>query len=396
MVCAYYVARRSTGPRSHWHFCFSGFYRHFTILSIVMFKVIINPHWEITHDADTPLDTAVLLHLLMSIQETGSISKAARIVGLSYRYSWGMLRDVEKLFGNPLLNTDRGRGTTLTPLAEKLIWADRRIRARLSPTLESLASELENEIGKTIVGKSKPLRLDASHGFAVDALMHQLTQANLPVDLRYRNSTDAVAALSRKECDLAGFHVPLGEFEKKAVERYTQWLNPREHCLIHLAVRSQGLFVAPGNPKKIHTLQDLTRPGVRFVNRQAGSGTRMLLELMLAGAGISPFDIEGYQSNEFTHSAVAAYIASGMADVGVGVKTAAHRFSLDFIPLIQERYFLALPLALMEDPLIEHVIEVVQSGYFRKVINTLAGYDSSDTGKILLLSEAFGHAKVAS
>jgi molybdate transport repressor ModE-like protein len=360
-----------------------------------MFKVIINPHWEVTHEADAPLDTAVLLNLLMSIQETGSISKAARLVGLSYRYSWGMLRDVEKLFGTPLLNTDRGRGTTLTPLAEKLIWADKRIRARLSPTLESLASELENEIGKTIVGKTKPLRLDASHGFAVDALMHQLTQANLPVDLRYRNSTDAVAALSRKECDLAGFHVPLGEFEKKAVARYTQWLNPREHCLIHLAVRSQGLFVAPGNPKKINTLQDLTRPGVRFVNRQAGSGTRMLLELMLAGAGISPFDIEGYQSNEFTHSAVAAYIASGMADVGVGVKTAAHRFSLDFIPLIQERYFLALPLALMEDPLIEHVIEVVQSGYFRKVINTLAGYDSTDTGKILLLSEAFGHAKAA-
>lgn len=360
-----------------------------------MFKVIINPHWELTHDADAPLDTAVLLHLLMSIQETGSISKAARLVGLSYRYSWGMLRDVEKLFGTPLLNTDRGRGTTLTPLAEKLIWADKRIRARLSPTLESLASELENEIGKTVVGKTKPLRLDASHGFAVDALMHQLTQANLPVDLRYRNSTDAVAALSRKECDLAGFHVPLGEFEKKAVERYTQWLNPREHCLIHLAVRSQGLFVAPGNPKKILALQDLTRPGVRFVNRQAGSGTRMLLELMLAGAGISPFDIEGYQSNEFTHSAVAAYIASGMADVGVGVKTAAHRFSLDFIPLIQERYFLALPLALMEDPLIQHVIEVVQSGYFRKVINTLAGYESADTGKILLLSEAFGHAKAA-
>lgn len=359
-----------------------------------MFKVIINPHWEISHDGEAPLDTAVLLDLLMAIQKTGSISKAARLVGLSYRYSWGMLRDVEQLFGTPLLNTDRGRGTTLTPLAEKLIWADRRVRARLSPTLESLASELENEIGKTIVGKTKPLRLDASHGFAVDALLHQLTEANLPVDLRYRNSTDAVAALSRSECDLAGFHVPLGEFEKKAVERYTQWLNPREHCLLHLAVRTQGMFVSPGNPKKIQTLQDLVRPGVRFVNRQIGSGTRMLLELMLAGAGISPFDIEGYQSNEFTHSAVAAYIASGMADVGVGVQTAAQRFGLDFIPLVKERYFMALPLSMMDDPLIQHVIEVVQSGYFRKVINGLAGYESGDTGKILLLSEAFGQTAV--
>jgi len=359
-----------------------------------MFKVAINPHWEITQSsAGTPLDTAVLLDLLMSIQKTGSISKAARLVDLSYRYSWGLLRDAEKMFGTSLLNTDRGRGTTLTPLAEKLIWADRRIRARLSPTLESLASELETEIGKTIVGKTKPLRLDASHGFAVDALLHQLTEANLPVDLRYRNSTDAVAALSRNECDLAGFHVPLGEFEKKAVERYTQWLNPREHCLLHLAVRTQGMFVAPGNPKKILTLQDLARPGVRFVNRQAGSGTRMLLELMLTGANISPFDIDGYQSNEFTHSAIAAFIASGMADVGVGVQTAAHRFSLGFIPLVRERYFLALPLAIMDDPLIKLVIDVVQSGYFRKVINGLAGYDSTDTGKILLLSEAFGQVK---
>ena len=229
-----------------------------------MFKVVINPHWEITQNADTPLDTAVLLNLLMSIQKTGSISKAARLVDLSYRYSWGLLREAEKLFGTALLNTDRGRGTTLTPLAEKLIWADRRIRARLSPTLESLASELESEIGKTIVGKTKPLRLDASHGFAVDALLHQLTEANLPVDLRYRNSTDAVAALSRNECDLAGFHVPLGEFEKKAVERYTQWLNPREHCLIHLAIRTQGMFVAPGNPKRIQLslihISEPTRP----------------------------------------------------------------------------------------------------------------------------------------
>jgi molybdate transport repressor ModE-like protein len=350
-----------------------------------MFKVIINPHWEIKHNADATLDTAVLLDLLTAIQKTGSITNAARTVELSYRYAWGMLRDAEVMFGTPLLNSDRGRGTSLTPLAEKLIWADRRIRARLSPMLESLASELENEIGKT-----HSLRLDASHGFAVDALLHQLTEANLPVDLRYRNSTDAVAALSRRECDLAGFHVPLGEFETKAVERYAQWLNLREHCLVHLAVRTQGLFVSPGNPKNIQSLQDLTRQGVRFVNRQAGSGTRMLLELMLAGANISPNDIEGYPSNEFTHSAVAAYIASGMADVGVGVQTAAHRFGLDFVPLVRERYFMALPIAMMEDPLIQHVISVVQSKHFRDVINGLAGYDAADTGKILMLSEAFG------
>ena len=358
-----------------------------------MFKVIINPHWEVTHDANDTVDTAVLLQLLTAIQRSGSISNATRSVGLSYRYAWGMLRKVEQLFGTALLNTDRGRGTTLTPLAEKLIWADRRIKARLSPMLESLASELENEIGKTVIGKTQSLRLDASHGFAVDALLKQLTEAGLPVDLRYRNSTDAVAALSRRECDLAGFHVPLGEFEAPAVERYTQWLNQRDHCLVHLAVRTQGLCVLPGNPKNIRGLQDLKRDGVRFVNRQVGSGTRMLLELMLAGAAISPNDIEGYPSNEFTHSAVAAYIASGMADVGVGVQTAADRFNLDFIPLVKERYFMALPIAMMDNPLIELVIKVVQSDNFRVAIDELAGYDSSNTGQILRLSEAFDLSK---
>ena len=358
-----------------------------------MFKVIINPHWEVTHDANDTVDTAVLLQLLTAIQRSGSISNATRSVGLSYRYAWGMLRKVEQLFGTALLNTDRGRGTTLTPLAEKLIWADRRIKARLSPMLESLASELENEIGKTVIGKTQSLRLDASHGFAVDALLKQLTEAGLPVDLRYRNSTDAVAALSRRECDLAGFHVPLGEFEAPAVERYTQWLNQRDHCLVHLAVRTQGLCVLPGNPKNIRGLQDLKRDGVRFVNRQVGSGTRMLLELMLAGAAISPNDIEGYPSNEFTHSAVAAYIASGMADVGVGVQTAADRFNLDFIPLVKERYFMALPIAMMDNPLIELVIKVVQSDNFRVAIDELAGYDSSNTGQILRLSEAFDLGK---
>jgi len=171
----------------------------------------------------------------------------------------------------------RGRGTSLSPLAEKLIWADRRIAARLSPTLDSLASELETELGKTLGNTGSMTRLDASHGFAVAAFLKQAGESGLPIDLRYRNSSDAVAALSRGESDLAGFHVPLGEFEARAMERYRRWLDPKTHRLIHLAVREQGLFVNPGNPLGIQSINDLARNDVRFVNRQAGSGTRMLL-----------------------------------------------------------------------------------------------------------------------
>jgi len=355
-----------------------------------MFKVRINPHWEITQNHGEALDTAVLLSLLRAIEETGSIARAAVVVGLSYRYAWGLLRKAESLFGHSLMQTGRGRGTQLSSLAEKLIWADRRVSARLSPTLESLASELETELGKTLGTDNTLIRLDASHGFAVAAFLRQAGELGLGIDLRYRNSTDAVAALSRGESDLAGFHVPLGEFEAQAVERYGKWLDPKSHRLIHLAVRVQGLFVNTGNPLVIQGLRDLIRPNVHFVNRQSGSGTRMLLELMLPDLGIVPSQINGFENTEFTHSAVAAYIASGMADVGFGVQTAAERFKLAFIPLVRERYFFALTVDAIEQPQMQRVIEVLRSENFRAVVNQLPGYDAADTGRILTLGEAFG------
>ncbi|AMO93868.1 bacterial regulatory helix-turn-helix, lysR family protein [Collimonas fungivorans] len=354
-----------------------------------MYKVKIKPHWEISRDTEPPLDTAVLLALLTAIQETGSIANAAKQTGNSYRHAWGLLRDAERMFGHPLISTGRGRGSRLLPLAEKLIWADRRIAARLSPTLETLASELEGELSKTVSGQPQVIRLNASHGFAVAALLNQLNERRLPVELRYRNSADAVAALARQECDLAGFHVPLGEFEDASVASYSHWLNKDKHCLIHLAVRNQGLMVAPGNPKNIAGLPDLSREGVLFVNRQTGSGTRMLLELMLSRQALSPTAIEGFETAEFTHSAIAAFIASGMADVGFGVQTAAHRFGLDFIPLVRERYFFAVSSATMKDPLMQQVIAILQSASFRDIVNQLNGYDGSATGEILSLSEAF-------
>ncbi len=358
-----------------------------------MFKVRIIPHWEITQSDGETLDTAVLLTLLRAIEETGSIARASQSVGLSYRYAWGLLRKAEALFGHSLMQTGRGRGTQLSNLAEKLIWADRRVAARLSPTLESLASELETELGKTFGNPAAKIRLDASHGFAVAAFLRQAGELGLPIDLRYRNSTDAVAALSRGESDLAGFHVPLGAFEAQAMERYGKWLDPKSYRLIHLAVRVQGLFVNSGNPLGIESLNDLTRSDVHFVNRQTGSGTRMLLELMLNEGNVLPAQVNGFENAEFTHSAVAAYIASGMADVGFGVQTAAQRFKLDFIPLIRERYFFAVPNESLEQPQMQRVIDVLRSQSFRKVVNQLPGYDATDTGSLLTLQEAFGGPK---
>ncbi|TDK68445.1 substrate-binding domain-containing protein [Sapientia aquatica] len=358
-----------------------------------MYKVHITPHWEISKDNDAALDTSALLDLLLAVQEDGSIAKAAEKVKLSYRYAWGLLRDGEKLFGESLMTTNRGRGTVLTPLAEKLIWAERRISARLSPTLDSLSSELERELNVNSSENTGAIRLHASHGFAVAAMLNIINQENLTTEVRYRNSTDAVAALARKECDLAGFHVPLGEFEAPAVEQFLQWLNPKTHCLIHLAVRTQGLILASGNPKKIRGIKDLNQPNLNFVNRQKGSGTRLLLELMLAKQAIASKEIQGFDNNEFTHSAVAAFIASGMADVGFGVQTAAQRFGLDFIPLVKERYFFALSINALNDPKIQQIIGILKSAHFQQEVDKLVGYESGETGEIISITDAFGARK---
>jgi molybdate transport repressor ModE-like protein len=354
-----------------------------------MLTVHIRPHWEISVKGETPLDTKDLLGLLLSIQDTGSIAQAAKSVGLSYRYAWGLLRSAETLFGEQLLQTGRGRGTSLTPLAQKLVWADRRIAARLSPTLHSLASELEAELGRMAANKIRTLRMDASHGFAVAALIASIDRDALPLELRFRTSTDAVSALARRECDLAGFHIPLGRFEAETVAWYRRWLDPNLHCLVRVAGRQQGLILARGNPLGIGGLADLARPEVRFVNRQAGSGTRMLLEMMLAADGPPLESINGYNSAEFTHSAVAAYIASGMADAGIGMQAAAAQFKLDFLPLVREDYYFALRIDAAEEPAMRQLLELMRNPAYHRLVAALPGYDATGTGDLVSIADAF-------
>lgn len=360
-----------------------------------MYKVSIQPHWRIAFGKNPPMDTALLLRLLTVIHSEGAILQAAKILGLSYRHAWGLLREAENIFGAPLLQKHRGRGTTLTRLGTTLLWADRRIAARLSPTLESLSSELERELSRSISDSTNPVRLYASYGFAVAALMERINAIELPVELRYLNSMESIAALSQKECELAGFHIPVGAFETEIVQMFMQYLCPEKHQLIHLAHLKQGLLVARSNPKKIERLKDITRQGIRFVNRQTGSGTRRTLERLLDESKIPHHAINGFETAEFTHAAVAAYIASDMADVGFGVETAARHFGLDFVPLMQERYFFALCRDEWKNAPLNDVLDIIRSADFKKHVNQLGGYDATNAGQILSLKEAFGKAIAA-
>jgi molybdate-binding protein len=167
-----------------------------------------------------------------------------------------------------------------------------------------------------------------------------------------------------------------------------RWLRDDVHRLVHVAVRTQGLFAAPGNPKRVLGLADLRREELRFVNRPEGSGTRMLTDLLLAREGIAPAQVRGYDSAEFTHAAVAAFIASGMADVGVGVQTAARRFGLHFIPLVRERYFLAFDRAGAQQSPMPQVLELLSSPAYRAAVAALPGYDAGETGRVQGVAEA--------
>jgi molybdate transport repressor ModE-like protein len=332
--------------------------------------------------------------LLAFVDESGSIAQAAALKGLSYRHAWGLLRRIEEHLGGPLITKERGRGSVLSELGQAVLRAQRLCGERLDGNMQALASEVASDLNRWLAPPADDVRIHASHGYAVAALVTALVANDVPVDIKYRDSADAVSALARGECDLAGFHLPLGEFRAVCADVYRHWLDPQRHVLVHLTRRKQGLFLGKGNPKQIGGLGDLSRDDIRFVNRQPGSGTRMLLDLALRRVGVDPDRVNGYASAELTHSAIAAFVASGIADVGFGVEPAAHHFGLDFVPIVDEDYYFACDRSRLERMPLATVIELLRSAAFRQNVAQLDGYDPQDCGKLLDIDTGLGAAAV--
>ncbi len=354
-----------------------------------MYKVRINPQWELERPGELPKPLPDLLKLCESINELGNLAAACRHIGVSYRHGWGVMQEATRMFQSPVADLERGRGATLTALGEKLLWANKRINARLSPILDTLASELEIELERVLSHTTGILRMHASHGFAVEALRETLVEQAIPVELKYVGSQEALASLGQNECDVAGFHLPVGHLQTAALKQYSAWLQSPGLKLINLATRQQGLMLPPKNPKRLSGLRDLCRKNVRFINRQPGSGTRLLLDLLLKRDGIDNHAINGYEVSEYTHAAIAAHVASGMADVGFGIETGARRFGLDFIPIVTERYFLACSTERLKLKSMEQVLAIMQSREFATRVNQLPGYDAKDCGKVMSVAETF-------
>jgi putative molybdopterin biosynthesis protein len=329
-----------------------------------------------------------LLDLLHAVREQGSISAAARSQGLSYRHVWGALKEAEQTWGRELIVWEKGQRAQLTEFGEKLLWAERQAQARLAPQIEALRSDIERAFSMAFDDSAHVLVLYASHDAALAALRQHTAAQGLHLDIRFMGSVDAIAALNAGRCLMAGFHtLERPDVNSLAAQAYRRQLKPGLHKLIGFAHRLQGLMVAKGNPQGISGLQDLSRPALRFINRASGTGTRVLFDELLAGSGIRPATVNGYATQEPSHAAVAQAVASGAADLGLGIEAAALEKGLDFIPLVRERYHLVcLKSALSQAP-VQALLQILQSPAWQAAMTRLPGYSAAEaqSGQVLAL-----------
>lgn len=305
---------------------------------------------------DDALDLTALGRLLAALEVAPQVSSAARTLGISYRGAWGRLVGAERLLGVALVDRVKGHGSRLTPAGAALARAGRAFEREAAQRLSAPAARLRSAVESLGDVAQPPLRLAASH----DLLLQEVFSANdaASMSVRFLGSEHALAALQRGEADLAGFHVP--EPLPTLRERPEVFRDARLF-VEPVMRREQGLIVARGNPLRVRDVADLARTGLRFVNRQRGAGTRAWFDRLIAERGLRPRQIRGYEQEEFTHFAVAATVAAGAADAGFGLRAAASRFGLDFVPVGTELYYLCGPSALATRPAVQGLVRTLRA-----------------------------------
>jgi putative molybdopterin biosynthesis protein len=283
----------------------------------------------------------------------------------------------ERFFSTPL---PRGSG-----LITSLTRADGIIR--VPPLSEGLDEnqEVEVELLKPAEEILNTVVMVGSHDLTIDILANLLGRNYPPLFLSSQNvgSLGGILAIKNGICHMAGSHLldpETGEYNFPYIRTYLRGIDVK---VVHLVWREQGLMVQKRNPKKILGVEDLFRKEVSFINRQKGSGTRILLDHILRSRSFDPSQIRGYETEEFTHMAVASTVASGKVDAGLGILPAAVALGLDFIPVGTERYDLIIPTVYFEDAKVQRVIETIRLKEFKEEVLRMGGYDVSRTGEEL-------------
>ena len=243
--------------------------------------------------------------------------------------------------------------------------------------------EVDVELLRSIDEVEHTIVAIGSHDLILDLAASHLRAADPLATLASSNvgSLGGLVALRDGLCHLAGSHLldpATGEYTLPYLDRV---LGDAPVAVVRLAHRDQGLIVPPGNPLGLTQVRDLTRAGVRYVNRQRGAGTRVLLDHQLRLQGISADAIDGYAREEHTHLAVAAAVAAGRADAGLGIMAAARAFRLDFVPVTREPYDLVVAAGALDSPLLAPLWELLNSEAFRAEVEELGGYATAEMGR---------------
>ena len=347
-------------------------------------------HYTLSRDSSPALVRNPLLDLLQAVNTHGSISAAARALDLSYRHVWGALKRWEGELGSELVVWEKGQSARLTEFGAKLLWAERQAQARLAPQIEALRSDLERVFAVAFDPNAHVVTLHASHDDALLALREEaLDPAAAPdgdrlhLDIRFCGSVDAIRGLNEGRCVMAGFHTLQHPAPGSLAERvYKRLLQPGLHKIIGFAQRTQGLMVAPGNPLQLHSMADLAAGPARFINRPLGTGPRVVIDELLAQSGLSAGAIHGYEQTEPSHTAAAHAVASGAADVALGIEIAARAQGLDFVPLVQENYHLVCLKSALAQPAIAALLVLLQSQLWHDKLAAMPGYVPHHSGQI--------------
>ncbi len=336
-------------------------------LTIDIFVEPILAKWLGRRPRELPTETAILTRKLVS--PAGDDDFVRVVVG----------KVGEKLLAAPL---SRGAGVisslvqadglALIPSGTQGVEAGEKIQVRLYRS--------KSEIEKTILAIG-------SHDLTLDLMSQFLATHDRRLVSANVGSQGGLVALKRGEAHLAGSHLLNPETGVYNISYIRQYMPNIPVKVVALVGREQGLIVQRGNPKGITNLRSLTNHMVRFSNRQRGAGTRVLLDYHLKSMTISPESIEGYYQEEYTHLGVAAAVASGRADCGLGIAAAAQALDLDFVPLFQERYDLVIPKQFAEDGLLAPLFDLLTDSDFRRAVSKLTGYDVSVMGKMILEDE---------
>ena len=252
---------------------------------------------------------------------------------------------------------------------------------------EEREEEARASVSSDTAGGGDTILIVGSHDLALNLLLSRLKYSNPEVSVQviYAGSLGGLIALQEGRAHLAGIHL-LDEETGKYNYPYVKHILPgRSMAIVHLAYRIQGLMLAAGNPKNLEGLADLKRSDIAFVNRQRGSGTRVLLDSKLREIDILPSDIRGYERELDTHLAVATAIARGEVDVGLGIQAAASTCGIGFLPLFKERYDLVIPMENYRSGLLAPLLDIVRGEEFGKTVSEMGGYDIAETGATTFL-----------